>query len=135
MFETASPATAPLALLIGFVAAAAGVAAMLVPADAPDAIAELERSPAFTLAAALAALVFGAFVILYHRSWDGPLAVAVSAVGWISFLEGLVLLGLPQLYARLARAALAHARAWGLAALVLGAFLIAGGIAARATFQ
>jgi len=131
LFETASPATAPLALLIGFVAVAAGIAAMLVPAEAPDAIAELERSPALTLAAALSALVFGAFVILYHRSWSGPLAAAVSAVGWISFLEGLILLGLPQLYARLARAALAHARAWGVAVLVLGAFLIAGGLTAR----
>ena len=131
MFETASPATAPLALTIGLVCLASGAIAMLVPAEAPEAIDELERSPAFTLGASLAALTFGAFVILFHRSWSGPLAIAVSLIGWLTFLEGLVLLGLPALYARLARSLLRRARAWGLVALLAGAALIAGGLAAR----
>ena len=61
MFETASPATAPLALMIGLVCLASGAVAMLVPAEASEAIDELERSPAFTLGASLAALIFGAF--------------------------------------------------------------------------
>jgi uncharacterized protein YjeT (DUF2065 family) len=132
LIETASPATIPLALLIGFVCLASGIAAMLAPAEAPEAIGELERSPLLGAAAAFAAILFGAFVILFHRSWASPLAILVSLIGWVIFVEGLVLLGAPRLYARIARPLMRHARSWGLFALVLGAFLIAGGLAARA---
>lgn len=132
MIETASPATATLALLIGFVCIASGIAAMLAPADGPDLAGELERSPVLNLVAAFAAILFGAFVILFHRSWADPLAVIVSIIGWATFLEGLVLLGLPSFYARLARPLMRNVRAWGLFALVLGAFLIAGGLMGRA---
>ena len=131
MIEAASPRTLHMAVLIGLICLASGMAAMFAPADAPEAIEELERSPAFGLSAAFLAILFGAFVIHFHRSWGDSLAILVSVVGWVAFIEGLVLLGLPHLYVRIARPVMRHARAWGLFALVLGAFLIAGGLTAR----
>ena len=57
----------------------------------------------------------------------------MSLIGWTVFLEGLVLLGLPRLYVRIARPLMRHARYLGLFALMLGAFLIAAGLTSRAT--
>ena len=123
--------TAIFAILIGLVCLAAGIGALLSPNDWPEMFDEFERSPGLTLTIAFIAIVFGAFVILFHRSWDGAPAVAVSLIGWASFAEGLVLLGLPRLYLRLVRPLLVHVRAWAVFALLLGAWLLAAGIAAR----
>jgi hypothetical protein len=121
-----------MAIMLGLVCLATGMGALLSPGDWPDVLGELERSPGLNLALAFAGIVFGAFVILFHRSWSDPLAVAVSLIGWLSFLEGLILLGLPRLYLRLVRPVLGHARYWGLFLLLLGAFLLAGGLTGRA---
>jgi hypothetical protein len=132
LIETASPATTFAALLTGAVCLASGMAAMLLPLDGAEAVEELEHSPMLAVSAAFAAIAVGAFVILLHRSWADPLAILVSAIGWAIFLEGLVLLGLPRLYVRIARPILRRPRNWGLFALALGAFLIAAGLTARA---
>ena len=131
MFETASPTTIPLALLTGFVCLASGIVALSLPAGAVEAVDELEQAPMLAVPAAFGAILFGAFLIISHRSWSDPLAILVSLIGWAAFLEGLVLLGLPHLYARLARPLMRHVRYVGLFALVLGAFLIAGGLTAH----
>ena len=133
MIETASPATITLALLTGFVCLASGVVALFLPADRVDAVDELEQAPMLAVGAAFGAILFGAFLILAQRSWSDPLAILVSLIGWTAFLEGLVLLGLPRLYVRIARPLMRHARYLGLFALMLGAFLIAAGLTSRAT--
>ena len=133
MIETASPATLPLALLTGFVCLASGMVALLLPADGVDAVDELEQAPMLAVGAAFGAILFGAFLILAQRSWSDPLAILISLIGWAAFLEGLVLLGLPRLYVRLARPIMRRARYLGLFALMLGAFLIAAGLTSRAT--
>ncbi len=133
MIETASPATITLALLTGFVCLASGMVALLLPADGVEAVDELEQAPVLAVSAAFGAILFGAFLILAQRSWSDPLAVIVSLIGWTVFLEGLLLLGLPRLYVRIARPLMRHARYLGLFALMLGAFLIVASLTARAT--
>ena len=123
--------TAILAILLGLICLATGIGGLLSPADWPEMFDEFDGSPGLTLAVAFIAIIFGAFIILFHGSWDGPLAIAVSLVGWASFLVGLLLLGLPRFYLRLVRPLLSYARAWAVFALLLGAYLLAGGIAAR----
>jgi len=132
LIETASPATILMAMLTGSVCLMSGIAALFMPADAAAAVEELEHSPMLAVGAAFASISFGAFVILSHRSWGDPLAILVSSAGWAIFLEGLVLLGFPRLYVRLARPILRRPRHLGLFALILGAFLIAAGLTARA---
>lgn len=131
MIETASPTTLHMAVLLGLVCLAGGIGALLSPSQWPEVFAELEASPTLTVGVAFAAIVFGAFVILFHRSWSDPVAVTVSLIGWASFVEGLLLLGLPRLYLRLARPMARYARHWGAAALVLGAFLLSAGLTGR----
>ena len=132
MIETASNTTLHMAVLIGLICLAAGIGSLVSPGDWPEMFDEFERSPALTLAIAFIALIFGAFIILFHRSWADPLAVIVQLIGWMSFLEGLILLGMPKLYIRLARPLLRYARYWGVFALVLGAFLLSAGLFGRA---
>jgi uncharacterized protein YjeT (DUF2065 family) len=123
--------TAILAILIGLVCLASGIGGLLSPQDWLEMFDEFERSPGLTLTIAFIAILFGAFIILFHRSWSGAPAVAVSLIGWATFLEGLMLLGLPRLYIRLVRRLLVYARAWAIFALLLGAWLLAAGISAR----
>jgi uncharacterized protein YjeT (DUF2065 family) len=131
LIQTADPTTLHMAVLLGLVCLAAGIGALVSPGDWPEVMAELDGSPTLTLAIAFAAIVFGAFVILFHRSWSDPLAVVVSLIGWASFAEGLLLLGLPRLYVRLARPMARYARHWGAFALLLGAFLLSAGLTGR----
>lgn len=130
--ETMSVITLHLAVLIGLVCLATGLGGLSGPGRWPEMIDEFERSPGLMLAIAFAGVVFGLVIILAHPYWGDPLAVAVSLIGWASFVEGLALLAIPGAYLGMIRPALRFARAWSIVATILGLILIVAGLAGRA---
>lgn len=128
---TASLTTLLLATAIGVMSLASGVGAFVDPQRWRDVFAELEGSPGLVLAMAILAYAFGAFIVVIHNIWADPLSITVSAIGWASLVEGVLLLAVPDWYLRLARRLVTYSRAWAIFAILLGAFLLAGGLAGR----
>ncbi|MBY8824777.1 DUF2065 domain-containing protein [Sphingomonas colocasiae] len=131
--ETMSVITLHLAVMIGLVCLATGLGGLTGPNRWPDMIDEFERSPGLMLAVAFVGVVFGLIIILAHPYWGDPLAVAVSLIGWASFVEGLALLAIPHAYLGMIRPALRFARAWSIFAIVLGLILVVAGLTGRAS--
>jgi hypothetical protein len=128
MIETADPITFQLAVFIGAMALAAGIGGWRHPEAWPEMFAEFDRSPGLVMAIAFVALLFGALVLLLPGGWSDPLAIAVSAIGLLSLVEGLALLAFPRFYLRLARPLLGYARVWAGFAMALGAALFLAGL-------
>lgn len=45
----------------------------------------------------------GLTTIILHNQWFGSLMIIISLIGWLSFIEGILILGWPQLIANLGR--------------------------------
>ena len=130
MIAPAGPATTLwLSVLLGAYLVAGGMGAMLRGDDWPEMVAEFERSPALVAISGAVAFAIGALIVSIHNVWTDPAAIIVSAAGWIAIAEGLVLLAIPDLWRRLARALMGSARLWGIAMLVIGAFLLSSAVA------
>ncbi len=128
MIAPAGPATTLwLSVLLGAYLVAGGIGALL--RGDSEMIGEFERSPALVAISGAVAFAIGALIVSIHNRWSDPAAILVSAAGWIAIAEGLVLLALPDLWLRLARALLGSSRSWGLAMLLIGAFLLSSAVA------
>jgi uncharacterized protein YjeT (DUF2065 family) len=123
--------TAVIAILIGLMSVAAGIGGLQRPEEWRRMFDDFEASPGLSIAIAFVAILFGSLVILAHPLWDSPLQIAVSVIGWASFIEGLALLAFPHRYIGLVKGLLGYTRAWAIFSLLLGAALLAAGIAAR----
>ena len=128
MIEPTPQVTAWLSVLVGAYLLAGGVGAMVRGADWPEMIADFERSPALVATTGAVAFAVGALIVTVHNLWTSPAAIIVTAVGWIAVLEGLTLLAFPHFWLRLARRMMRGARAWGVAMLLVGAFLLSNAI-------
>lgn len=121
--------TGTFAMLIGLMSIAAGIGALLRPGEWQRMFDEFEGSPGLLVSVAFIAIVFGAVVVLLHPLWDTPLQIAVSLIGWLSFVEGLALLAIPRQYISVARLLLPYGRAWAIVSLLIGIVLFVAGIA------
>jgi hypothetical protein len=128
----ATTTTLVLAVLIGLMSLASGIGGYIDPSRWRTMFDELDRSPGLVLAMAILAFGFGAVIVSIHNLWTDPLAIVVTLIGWAALVEGIALLAIPQLYLGLARRLVAFARAWAVFAILLGAFLLAAGLAGRA---
>ena len=133
MIETQSPVTLQLALLIGAVGFASGVAGWRHPELWREMFDEFDRSPGLTFSIAFIAILFGALVLVLPGGWTDPLAIAVSTIGLASLAEGLMMLALPQAYLTLIRPLLRYARPWAAFMLLLGLAFILAGLTGRAS--
>ena len=118
-----------LSVLLGAYLLAGGIGALVQGNLWPEIIAEFERSPALVAISGAVAFAIGALIVSIHNVWSDPAAILVSAAGWIAVAEGLALLAVPALWLRLARRLMGAARIWGIAMLLIGAFLLSSAVA------
>ena len=131
--DTATVITLRLAMLIGLALIAAGVGGVTRRARWREMFDEFDRSPGLVMAIAWIAFLFGLLVILVHNIWTDPLAIIISIIGWAGFVEGLLLMAMPNRFLALVRPLLAYERAWGLFSMILGLLLVIAGVTGRAT--
>lgn len=128
-----SPATplmsAWMAALLGAYFLAGGIGVLIRGTLWTELIADFEASPALVVISGAIAFTVGALIVSVHNVWSDPVAMIVSATGWLALAEGLVLIAAPRLWLRLARPMMRYSRIWGFFMLILGAFLLSALIA------
>ena len=129
---TAIPLTLHLLVLIGLYELAAGLAGFTGRISWPALLDEFDRSPALTFITGFMVFALGGVVILVHCIWTDPLAILVSAVGWIAAAEGLLILVAPGPLLTLSRRFVGNQKLISLLAIIAGLLLIALGLTGRA---
>jgi len=134
---TAIPLTLHLLVLIGVYELAAGIAGLTGKLDWKALIDEFERSPALTFVTGFMAFAVGATINLAHHHWTDPLAIIVSAIGWIALIEGVMIMVCPGPLLRVSRRLIGNPRLLSIAATAIGLALIIVGLTghADATFS
>ncbi len=133
MLTTTSALTLSLATAFGVYALAGGISLLAAPARWRGVLDELAGSPALVSITGVLAFALGATLTIIHDLWTDPLAVTVSLLGWISALEGLVLIAWPAPFLRLITALTRPGpiTVYAIAALLLGAILLFAGMTGR----
>lgn len=134
--DTFSILTLQLAKAYGLFIIAAGLCGLFAPDRWRLVIEDFRSSPALTYLSAALVLGLGIALVMAHNLWTDPLAVLVSMFGWISLIEGALLMAVPDAFLRLAGATVSthgRTRAWAVLALVFGVALLAAGLLGRAT--
>ena len=129
---TAIPLTLHLLVLIGVYELAAGIAGLTGKLDWTGLIDEFERSPGLTFVTGFAAFAVGAAINLAHHHWTDPLAVIVSAIGWIALIEGVALIACPRPLLRFSRRLVTNPELISLLAAAVGIVFIVIGLTGRA---
>jgi hypothetical protein len=129
---TAIPLTLHLLVLIGLYELAAGVAGFTGSISWQAIIDESDRSPALTFITGFMVYALGGVVILFHCIWTDPLAIIVSAIGWIAAVEGLLLMAVPRPLLALSRRLVGNQMLISTLATGFGLLLILLGLTGRA---
>ena len=129
---TAIPLTLNLLVVIGLYELAAGIAGLTGQINWRTMLDEFDRSPALTFITGFMVYVLGAVVILVHCIWTDPLAIIVSAIGWIAAVEGLLIMTAPGPLFAFSRRLVANQKLISMFAAVFGLLLIGLGLIGRA---
>lgn len=84
-----------LAQLFGMYFLAMGVASLLKGKELGESVDAFRKSPLLTYVGALLTLLGLAFVII-HNVWNGTWQVVITVLAWLTLIEGLAYLWLPQ---------------------------------------
>jgi hypothetical protein len=122
-----SHSTVVLARIAGPLLALSGPALIARPAIIPHLIDSFAADPAAPLLWGFIALLLGLTVLAFHQRWNGPLEIAITLLGWVLILRGIVLFFIPEIGIGIARSMLAAApnavAVIGAVTTVLGAWL------------
>ena len=129
---TAIPLTLHLLVLIGVYEFAAGIAGLTRRISWLAILDEFDRSPALSFITGFMVFALGGVIILVHCIWSDPLAIIVSAVGWIAAVEGLLLMVAPGPLFAFSRGLVGNQKLISLLAIVFGLLLILLGLTGRA---
>ncbi len=129
---TAIPLTLHLLVLIGLYELATGVASVTGRINWIALLDEFERSPALSFMTGFMVYVFGAVVVLVHCIWTDPLAIIVSAIGWVAAAEGLLLMIFPGPLLAFSRRLVGNQTLISLLTIVFGLVLVFLGLTGRA---
>ena len=129
---TAMPLTLSLLVVIGVYELAAGIAGIAGRINWPTMLDEFDRSPALSFISGFIVYVLGAVVLLLHNTWTDPLAIIVSAAGWIVTVEGLLIMTVPKPLLAFSRRLVANQRLISTLAAILGLLLVGLGLLGRA---
>ena len=91
-----NPLTIFYAQIIGIYVLVVSLAFLINPKKARGILEEAKERPSLLLIDGAMALIFGSIIILTHNLWNNSLAIAVSALGWFSFVAGVFELLLPH---------------------------------------
>ncbi len=116
-----------LAALIGLYFLAAGVGLLVDRNNAAELMKELTAQPMFGFLGGIIAFAIGGAIVGVHNNWNGILSGFVSLVGWVSLLEGVLMLACRKwflgLFTRLALSP-GVVTAFGLGTLIAGVALV-----------
>ena len=129
---TAIPLTLHLLILIGLYELAAGLAGFTDSINWRAIIAEFDRSPALTFITGFMVFVLGGVLIIVHSIWTDPLAIIVSAIGWIAAAEGLLLMAKPRALFAISRRLVGNQMLISTLATIFGLILIVLGLTGHA---
>jgi hypothetical protein len=116
-----------LALFIGVYMVAAGVGMLVDRKRFAGVIDAFYDSTALSFMAGIVAFSLGAVIVALHDIWSTPVAIAVSAIGWIAVIEGVLLMAFRAAFLGVVRVIPFNAATiipFSLVALVFGAWLI-----------
>jgi hypothetical protein len=86
-----------LARLIGWYCLIFGITMLVKKDEMVGAVSELLREPPLILVTGIVVLAAGLALVLSHNIWSGGgVPVAVSVIGWLSLIKGLILITLPH---------------------------------------
>jgi len=83
------------AQLFGMYFIAIGIASLLKGKELAESVDAFRKSPLLTYVGAFLVMLGLSFVIL-HNVWDGTWRVVITVIAWLTLLEGLAYLWLPQ---------------------------------------
>jgi len=129
---TAIPLTLHLLVVIGLYELAAGIAGLTDRINWRTMLDEFDRSPALTFMTGFMVYVLGSVVVLVHCIWTDPLAIIVSAIGWIAAVEGLLIMTVPGPLFAFSRRLVANQKLISMFAAVFGLLLTGLGLIGRA---
>jgi len=114
-------ATRAFARVLGpFVAIVSGEAAAH-SAEIDTLASDFAGTPTWVWAFSPFVLLGGLVVVALHPYWHGPAAVAVSALGWLVVVRGLLMLVFPATFVSMSRAVVDHGGLWRGACLAFAA--------------
>jgi len=129
-------ADAQILQILGLILFVTGLGALLYPNHYRRLWQEFVQSRALVYSAGLAALAIGYLLIAFHGQWYLEWPVIITIFGWIVFIQGLVVVMLPEAFRKTARKIMAHERLmkrqsavaalFGLAFMYLGFFYLPG---------
>ena len=129
---TAIPLTLHILVLIGLYELTAGLAGLTRRLDWQAMTDEFERSTALSFVTGFMVFAIGGVMIMNHHHWTDPLAIIVSAVGWIALVEGIVMMLFAKPLLIFFRPLIRQQRGVSLFAAAFGIILIALGLTGRA---
>ena len=129
---TTLPLTLYLAQAIALYLILIGLSALARPDRWRAIMDEFAASPALALVTGVFTFILGATLIYLHCILTDPLAIIVTAVGWIALLEGALLIVVPHLLVRVGHWSLRFTRVWAIVAIILGLFLGYAGLTGTA---
>jgi hypothetical protein len=130
---TAIPLTLHLLVLIGLYELTAGIAGLTGRIDWQAMTDEFMRSPSLSFVTGFVVFALGGVMIMNHHHWTDPLAIIVSAVGWIALVEGILMMLAAKPLLIFFRPLIASQKAVSLFAAAFGIVLIALGLTGHAS--
>jgi len=128
---TLSVTTLYLAEAIGLYLLLVGLAALVAPQRWQAIMDDLAASPGLQITMGVLVFAIGIAIAITHSRLTDPLAIIVSAVGWIALLEGALLIAVPGPLLRIGHWSMRFIRIWGIVALVLGVLLALAGLTGK----
>jgi uncharacterized protein YjeT (DUF2065 family) len=93
---TQAQSTIVLARIVGPLLAVSGLALSARPGIMPRIIDAFATDPSEALLWGFVALLLGLTVLAFHQRWNGPVEIAITLLGWILILRGVILLLFPE---------------------------------------
>lgn len=131
--DSISVLTLRLAEAIGVYMIVIGIGGLTAPQRWRQMMDDLERSPGLVMALSFPVFAVGAVLVLIHSIWTDPLAIIVSAIGYVALIEGALLLAVPGPLIRIGFWSLNFTRVWAIVSIVLGVLLFLAGLTGRAS--
>lgn len=132
MVTTTLPLTLYLAQAIGLYLVLVGLSALIAPQRWRQVMDEFAASTALPLVTGVFVFFLGVTLIYVHCLLTDPLAIVVTAVGWIALFEGALLIVVPHLLLRIGKWVLPYTTVWALLCLLLGILLGLAGLTGTA---
>lgn len=133
--NTLSPLTLYLAQAIGLYMILAGLSGLVKPDRWRQMMDEFAASAALTMMTGVVVFALGVTLVYVHGFLTDPLAILVTAVGWVALIEGALFMVVPHLLLRIGFWSLKFTRIWAIVSILLGILLGFAGLTGTAGYH